>query len=367
MQHTSYRPKHWRVDWSDPELDHRKYSKAYREDDDYSEDVVLYFGDLHTHTNLSPCANVHPYNPSPEESYEYAREVARSDFLAIADHAEKLTEDQWAESMRIAREHNAPGEFVAWPAVEWATPLHGHRNIYYDRYGVPLISGQTHATPRRLWEALRQLEARALTVPHHSARELLADLTCTDDELEPAFEIYSNWGNEEYFGAPLQDTERSFTRGFANILSDPLRRGVNDVCPHRVPYVDGDLYFCEILTFDSVHVEITNSAAAGGEGSETRLGYFRYFDAILLDKIDDSALSVIVKKLTFDDGFRRPCRKTSGQCHYTCRVCRRGDYRRFLGCHGNKTLGTIDEKALGDSDGNGEKSHGCFHHGVGEG
>jgi len=222
VQETRFRRKHWRTTWSDPELDHRKYAKAYREDSDYSEDVNLYFGDLHTHTNLSPCANVHPYNPSPEESYAYARDVAQSDFLAIADHAEKMTPAQWQECMRVAHERNAPGEFIAWPTVEWATGLHGHRNIYYDRYNVPLISGLTHPTPQALWHGLRQLDARALTVPHHAARELLADLTCTDDELEPAFEIYSNWGNEEYYGAPLQDTERSFTRGFA---IDTLLRG----------------------------------------------------------------------------------------------------------------------------------------------
>ena len=83
-------------------------------------------------------------------------------------------------------------------------------------------SGLAYPTPRMLWEALRQLDGRTLTIPHHSARELLADLTCTDDGLKPALEIYSNWGNEEYYGAPLQDTERSFTRGFA---VDTLLRG----------------------------------------------------------------------------------------------------------------------------------------------
>jgi len=64
--------KHWRVDWFVPELEHRKYTKAYREPDDYSEDVTLYFGDVHKHSSLSPCAQVHPYNGSPEECYQHA-------------------------------------------------------------------------------------------------------------------------------------------------------------------------------------------------------------------------------------------------------------------------------------------------------
>ncbi len=272
-----FRSKHWRVDWFDPELEHRKYLKAYREDGDYSGDVTLYFGDLHTHTNLSPCAGVHPYNPSPEESYAHAREVARTDFLAIADHAEHITDAQWAESMRIAREHDAPGEFVAWPAVEWATHLHGHRNIYYDRYDVPLISGRTHQTPRKLWDALRRLEARALTVPHHSARELLADLTVTDDELEPAFEIYSNWGNEEYYGAPLQDTERSFTRGFA---VDTLLRGyhmgfVGGGDGHPAPPAETGItgIYAKELTLDGLFEALSRRRTIATTGAKIRVDF----------------------------------------------------------------------------------------------
>ena len=78
---------------------------------------------------------------SPEQSYEHARHVAQTDFLAICDHAERITADQWSESMSIAQTHDDPGRFVAWPAVEWLTPLHGHRNIYYRGYDAPLISG----------------------------------------------------------------------------------------------------------------------------------------------------------------------------------------------------------------------------------
>jgi len=77
-------------------------------------------------------------------------------------------------------------------------------------------------TPPALWNHIRQHQLPALTIPHHAARELAADLTRTDDELEPAYEIYSGWGNEEYYGAPMQDTDRSFTRNFA---VDTLLRG----------------------------------------------------------------------------------------------------------------------------------------------
>ncbi len=45
MSEDRFHSKPWRVDWFDPELEHRKYQKAFREDDDYSEEVNLYFGD----------------------------------------------------------------------------------------------------------------------------------------------------------------------------------------------------------------------------------------------------------------------------------------------------------------------------------
>ena len=214
--------KPWQVDWFVPELEHRKYAKAYREPEDYGEQVGLYFGDMHKHTRLSPCAKVHPYNQTPAESYAYARDVAGCDFLAICDHAERMTVEQWRESMALAKATDEPGRFVAWPAVEWATGLYGHRNIYFRDYDVPLLSGRELTTPPALWSHIREHNLPALTIPHHAARELAADMTRTDDEIEPAYEIYSGWGNEEYYGAPLQDTDRSFTRNFA---VDTLLRG----------------------------------------------------------------------------------------------------------------------------------------------
>lgn len=217
----------WRVDWFDPEIEHRKYTKAFMQDEDYSESVNLYFGDLHKHSELSPCGHVNPYNGSPADCYRHAREAEGTDFLGICDHAEHLSEEQWRESMDAARTHTAPGEFVAWPAVEWATGLYGHRNIYYADYDVPLISGRSDPTPPRLWARLRELRMGALTIPHHTARELACDLTRTDPDFEPAFEIYSGWGNEEYYGAPKQDTDRSFTRNFyVDVLLRGFKMGV---------------------------------------------------------------------------------------------------------------------------------------------
>ena len=225
-----FHQKPWHVSWTIPELEHRKYSKAKMEEEDYSEEINLYFGDVHKHSSLSPCANVGCWNGSLPECYDHAKNVKGHDFLAICDHAERITEEQWRDSMLTAESTSEPGKFIAWPAVEWASPRYGHRNIYYKNYDAPLLSALTEKSPQKLWQAIRDKRLDALTIPHHAPRELACDLSVTDAELEAAFEIFSGWGNHEYYGAPLQDTDRCFTRNFA---VDTLLRG------YRMGFVGG--------------------------------------------------------------------------------------------------------------------------------
>lgn len=277
MSESRFRRKPWRVDWFEPEVELTKTAKPCRSPEDYSEDVTLYFGDLHTHTNLSPCANLQAFNPSIEQSYEHARHVAQTDFVAITDHAEKMTPEQWAHSMELARTFNDPGKFIAWPAVEWANGLHGHRNIYYRGYDAPLLTGQTHPTPRRLWAALRELDTPAFTIPHHAAKELIADLTVTDDELEPAFEIFSVWGNSEYYGAPWQDTDRCFTRNFA---VDTLMRGfrmgfVGGGDGHAAPPAESGItgIYARELTLDALFEAVLQRRTFATTGAKIRVDF----------------------------------------------------------------------------------------------
>ncbi len=273
----AFHRKPWRVNWFIPELEHRKYPKAFREDEDYAEDVSLFFGDVHKHTNLSPCARVDPYNQSPADSYAHARDVAGTDFLAICDHAERITETQWRECMALAKGTTVPGKFVAWPAVEWATPLYGHRNIYFRSYDAPLLSGRDIPSPPRLWEHIRQNGLRALTIPHHAARELAADMTRTDGELEPAYEIFSGWGNEEYWGAPLQDTDRSFTRNFA---VDTLLRGfhmgfVGGGDGHPAPPADSGItgIYAKDLTLESLWDALAQRRTIATTGAKIKVDF----------------------------------------------------------------------------------------------
>ncbi len=226
-----YQTKPWRVQWADIELEHKKFQKVIREPSDYSQDISLFFGDLHIHTHMSRCAQ--PYNGTIEENYDYAQNERELDFAAVTDHGEHMTEKQWQDCMQLARNRSISGDFTAIPAVEWTSKLYGHRNIYYNDYQVPLMHSDDPEvdTPSKLWEQMRQLSTSAFTIPHHQARaEWICDVSQIDPELEPAMEIFSGWGNEEYPGAPLQATERTLTGNFAQ---DLLTKG------HKIGFVGG--------------------------------------------------------------------------------------------------------------------------------
>jgi hypothetical protein len=52
------------------------------------EELRLYFGDLHRHTDLSLCFPF--FDGSLDDAYRYGIEVARLDFLGVTDHTRDL-------------------------------------------------------------------------------------------------------------------------------------------------------------------------------------------------------------------------------------------------------------------------------------
>ncbi len=155
--------------------------------------------------------------------------------------------------------------------------MYGHRNLYFKRYDVPLVSGLQVKTPPALWQHIRDRNLPALTIPHHAARELAADMTRTDDELEPALEIFSGWGNEEFYGAPLQDTDRCFTRGFA---VDTLLRGfhmgfVGGGDGHPAPPGDSGItgIYARELTLESLWEALRSRRTIATTGARIRVDF----------------------------------------------------------------------------------------------
>lgn len=211
-----------------------------REDEHVPENLTLFWGDPHIHSTVSRrCFNfgMEPegYDGSPSDCYRYARDEAEMDFGACTDHdctreEREMTEEEWELTCAAAREMNDPGRFVTFSAFEWSNRRQGHYNVYYSADEAPLLGADAYRTPDEVWEALRECDPEALTVPHHVARQGMPnDWDYFDPHFEPVVEICSIWGNYEHEGNPFEcdpNWSPSEPGGFARVgLSRGLRFG----------------------------------------------------------------------------------------------------------------------------------------------
>jgi len=90
----------------------------------------VYFGQLHSHSNLSDGRG------TPDKAYKYARDTAGLDFFSLADHCsypydtpdglggDGLTASEYQALKDAADRHNRDGEFVAFWGFEWTSDLY---------------------------------------------------------------------------------------------------------------------------------------------------------------------------------------------------------------------------------------------------
>ena len=162
-----------------------------------------FWGDIHTHTNLSDG------NGSPEGNLDIAE--SHLDFWAMADHAYHegvfsidyrklgpgrcLLNDHWSQVQQLCRAYEKPGQFVPFLAYEWTNFRYGHHNVYYLDYDQPI---RMPLTLPELYESLRGVQA--FVIPHHGGYPVGIcgkDWSCHDDLLSPCVEIYSVHGSSE--------------------------------------------------------------------------------------------------------------------------------------------------------------------------
>jgi len=163
----------------------------------------LFWGEIHTHTNLSDG------NGTPEENFEIAQ--SHLDFWAMTDHAydeevfnldyrqmgagRHLLNERWHHVQQLCRENEQPGKFIPFLAYEWTNFRYGHHNVYYLNYDEPI---RMPPTLPLLYQSLRNVEA--LVIPHHPAYPVGIcgkDWDFHDDDLSPFVEIYSLHGSSE--------------------------------------------------------------------------------------------------------------------------------------------------------------------------
>ncbi|MCZ7583433.1 MAG: hypothetical protein M5R36_08935 [Deltaproteobacteria bacterium] len=173
----------------------------------------LLWADLHGHSALSDGRG------TPEEYYEYARDVSFLDAAALSDHDWQLTETEFRRTVDAAEQFNARGAFVTVPAME--INIRGHELIYFfdtDRLATVRIGRVGGA--QDFWQEL--FADMAPGVPLTSYKDMLAAFN--DDEIliashttlsagmgtprgDPAprqslIEIYSAHGSSECAGCP---------------------------------------------------------------------------------------------------------------------------------------------------------------------
>ena len=162
-----------------------------------------FWGDLHGQSEETVGTN-------PVSSYfRFAREDALVDFAGHQGNDFQITAEIWAEIKAQANAQNDPGRFVAYVGWEWSgnTPVGGDHNVYYPGDDGPLhrsshvLIGDKSDEDTDCWhvtELYQALEDKdALLVPHVGGR--YANLNWHDPRLEAVVEVYSEWGEFEWF------------------------------------------------------------------------------------------------------------------------------------------------------------------------
>ena len=162
-----------------------------------------FWGDLHGQSEETVGTN-------PVSSYfRFAREAALVDFAGHQGNDFQITENVWTEIRKQANTQYEPGRFVAFVGYEWSanTPLGGDHNVYYPGADGPLHRSSHVLIPDKsdidtdcthikdLYAALNGEDV--LLVPHVGGR--YANLKWHDAKLEQVIEVYSEWGEFEWF------------------------------------------------------------------------------------------------------------------------------------------------------------------------
>ena len=184
------------------------------------EELNLYFGDLHEHTDISICNR--EGDQTLEESYAHMRDIARYDFACITDHGYNMNPYRWHQAAKWARaEYDGSldrpnARFLTMLGFEWTSTFerytddhphgyYGHRNLILSDMHFPRWWNATdEETPEEVWAELREMEADFVHIPHQLADtgNVPFDHEFHDEASQPVAEIFQTRGSYEYFGAP---------------------------------------------------------------------------------------------------------------------------------------------------------------------
>lgn len=177
-------------------------------------DYNLIWGDVHAH-----CLDGIGMG-TLQECYDYARDAACLDYIAIAANDAFITDDCWGRYKKLADENQIDGEFVTFLAYEWhgVSAKGGDHVVVFrntdepihrsSRFSVGINDDLIKGDPNRneeytdaetieeLYQLLR--DKRVFLVPHVCGFK--ADLDRHYESIEPIVEIWSHHGDFTDFG-----------------------------------------------------------------------------------------------------------------------------------------------------------------------
>ncbi len=195
----------------------------------------LFFGDLHEHTDVSPCGRIR--DQTIDESYQHMRDLAVHDFACVTDHGYGLNSHLWNTTAKLARVNEDPGRFLTFLGEEWTSTFeeysekhpygfYGHRNLVLaDSYFPRWWNAKNRQTPAQLWEDLRKLNANFVNIPHQIADtgNVPTDWDYVDEVAQPVAEIFQTRGSYEHKGTP-REARNTTPKGW--FLQDAWARGI---------------------------------------------------------------------------------------------------------------------------------------------
>ncbi|WP_066016559.1 DUF3604 domain-containing protein [Endozoicomonas atrinae] len=208
----------------------------------------LYWGDTHTHSNLTANIRDNDLGATPERAYTYAREVSKLDYIFLSEQTFTFNEDRtvnidratWKKMGDVCDQFNEPGKLVTMSGFEFhcrrgdtVCLFRGSLNDYeYPGYEMEIVHD--------VWDFYKGQPV--ITIPHlhrfcngrnpkyfddqDAKFEDGFDLNNwePDSDHESMVEVYSaQWGRFEYEGNPMVLKARNNVKN--NTVVDFLNRG----------------------------------------------------------------------------------------------------------------------------------------------
>lgn len=209
-----------------------------------SQALRIFWGDLHDHSIISDGEG------SAGHAFEYARDVAGLDFVALTDHDYQMNDLRWRQNRDIATKFHDEPRFVTFYGYEWsgATQIGGNHNVISPFEDLPLFRSYDHFDPENpfitwpklegapyigeLYERIERVSkdrVKALVIPHYRGGP--ADPRWNDARLSPVIELASEAGWHEAWA--LQFLQRGYRMGFIGSSDDHLGRPGYGTADHR--------------------------------------------------------------------------------------------------------------------------------------